>query len=69
MTQSLELLDCQGLTGWGRTKKSMALQKVHLNGCTFMSNQAVCSLIQMCGSSLKKFVLTGMSLTSCPSSE
>lgn len=40
----------------------MPLQKLHLNGCTFMSNQAVCSLIQMCGSSLKKFVLTGILL-------
>uniref|UniRef100_K3W6U7 F-box domain-containing protein n=1 Tax=Globisporangium ultimum (strain ATCC 200006 / CBS 805.95 / DAOM BR144) TaxID=431595 RepID=K3W6U7_GLOUD len=59
--ESLELLDCQALqlTGWKRDSGAASLQKVHLNGCDYLTNAAAQSLIQMCGRGLKKFILTG----------
>lgn len=56
----MELLDCQGLQLTGLNQPgNVPLRKVYLNGCDSFSNQAACSLIEMCGVRLKKFIITG----------
>lgn len=56
----MELLDCQGLQLAGLNRPgNVQLRKIYLNGCDSLSNQAACSLIEMCGVRLKRFIIIG----------
>ncbi|KAL3673692.1 hypothetical protein V7S43_001389 [Phytophthora oleae] len=56
--KTLELLDCRALTLSKWPRDAVALREVFLNGCNFVTNQAASSLIQVCGSTLKKIIFT-----------
>ncbi|ETL84429.1 hypothetical protein, variant 2, partial [Phytophthora nicotianae] len=55
---TLELLDCRALTFSGWPRDAVALRKVFLNGCNFVTNQAASSLITVCGDTLEKIIFT-----------
>ncbi|ETN03169.1 hypothetical protein, variant 5 [Phytophthora nicotianae INRA-310] len=56
--KTLELLDCRALTFSGWPRDAVALRKVFLNGCNFVTNQAASSLITVCGDTLEKIIFT-----------
>ncbi|ETM37589.1 hypothetical protein, variant 1 [Phytophthora nicotianae] len=56
--KTLELLDCRALTFSGWPCDAVALRKVFLNGCNFVTNQAASSLITVCGDTLEKIIFT-----------
>ncbi|ETI37494.1 hypothetical protein F443_16525 [Phytophthora nicotianae P1569] len=56
--KTLELLDCRALTFSGWPCDAVALRKVFLNGCNFVTNQAASSLIIVCGDTLEKIIFT-----------
>ncbi|KUF78998.1 hypothetical protein AM587_10007806 [Phytophthora nicotianae] len=58
LAQTLELLDCRALTFSGWPRDAVALRKVFLNGCNFVTNQAASSLITVCGDTLEKIIFT-----------